>query len=136
MGYIDSIGQWETAGVLNVTTEWQQFPISVTGDPQTNKELFKLSYVCDWPNRQQRYASYGLIRFEFSNGSVVGTFRIWPSPESKMRGFPIPEEVLDVADIEYFASVRKVNRSRYNLPDLDPPWSLTLDYFAGHTAPP
>lgn len=132
MSYFDALGEWESLGLLTAQLEWQQFPQAIVQDPQTLlSETFKLTFDCLWENRTRRYSSYGLIRFDFANGSIAGPFRIYPNPETKMTTFPIPIEILEIAGLEYHASVRKVVKHSYGegLPEVDPPWSLTLDYF-------
>lgn len=136
MAYTDALGEWEQVGAITATTEWQIYSGIIQGDPQTNREIFKLTYSCDWAKRVRRYASYGLIKFEFENGLPSGPYRIYPHPDGKMTDFPIPQELLDIAGVEYRASIRKVNKSRYEIPEWDPPWSLALDYFTGPPTSP
>lgn len=126
MATSDSLGTWESIGVIEpVTTDWTLFP-----DEVINSETLRLSYTSDWAKRQSPYASYGIVRFYYPTSEVVTspTSRIYPSPDKQIREFGIPPALRANSVLIRALGVKRINRYKHEFPDLDPPWSIQVEY--------
>jgi hypothetical protein len=99
----DSLGTWDNLGILELTPEWQIFPISMIGG-----KMLRFTYLYDlseWET-SEKYKSSALARFYYPavNNTVSPSFRLYPKPQQEIRHFPYNDGLLDIGAKKFIYS--------------------------------